>query len=223
MTKTCDYVRAQYQALWTKFELTFFEIWVFIMIWYFLQQQVEIAVVESGIGGISDVTSCFTRQKAVILTSVDYDHQELLGPTIKDIISNKIQICQQTTTPLFVAYDNQKYSDLLTSFNYHFLFSHKLFNHFESQTHAINMSLVVTVLNYFGWPVDEALLSLRLLGRQTLLRSQPYLMLDGAHNLAALRHLIKQTRHLPLVRYVFGFAAHKDYRAMPLLFTTKQR
>lgn len=200
----------QYQNLWEQYRLTFFERWLFIMVWYFMKYNVTVVVIEAGIGGISDATSCLSNQKAVIVTSIGYDHTKLLGETIGEIIANKIQICHQQTTPVFLASDNKKYRQYFTQYDYRFVWS----KCGTTRTHDINMCLVATVCQHFHISVDKNLLHQKLLGRGTILRKNPLLMIDGAHNISAMQALIQSTRSMQNVKYVVGFAKHKDIKAM---------
>ncbi|MEQ8200726.1 MAG: folylpolyglutamate synthase/dihydrofolate synthase family protein [Syntrophomonadaceae bacterium] len=58
---------------------------------YFQQQQVDLAVLEVGMGGTYDSTNVITPQVAVI-TGVDFDHTAFLGDTLGEIAANKAGI-----------------------------------------------------------------------------------------------------------------------------------
>lgn len=68
-----------------------FEILTAIGFLYFCKEQVDYAVIETGIGGTLDCTNVITPLVSVI-TSVDYDHTALLGETIPEIASHKAGI-----------------------------------------------------------------------------------------------------------------------------------
>lgn len=68
-----------------------FEILTAIGFLYFSKEQVDYAVIETGIGGTLDCTNVITPLVSVI-TSVDYDHTALLGDTIPEIASHKAGI-----------------------------------------------------------------------------------------------------------------------------------
>ncbi|PPJ44558.1 dihydrofolate synthase, partial [Rhizobium sp. KAs_5_22] len=76
-----------------------------IAILYFYDNKVDIAVIEAGIGGIKDSTNLFSNQLVTLLTSVSYDHTEILGETIEEIIYQKINIAKPKTT-LIISDDN---------------------------------------------------------------------------------------------------------------------
>ena len=70
---------------------SFFETTMALAFDYFAQQQVDIAVVEVGLGGRLDSTNIITPLLSVI-TNIGYDHTEFLGHTLKDIAREKAGI-----------------------------------------------------------------------------------------------------------------------------------
>ena len=67
---------------------TFFECATAIAFELFRRQSVEIAVIEVGLGGRLDATNVLMPMAAVI-TSIDFDHQDLLGETLESIAREK--------------------------------------------------------------------------------------------------------------------------------------
>ena len=84
------------------------------------------------------------------------------------------------------------------------------------------MCLVATVCQYFHISVDKSLLQQKLLGRSTILRKNPLLMIDGAHNISAIQALIQATAYMHKVKYVVGFAKHKDITTMVQFLQTSK-
>ena len=70
---------------------SFFEITMALAFDYFTQQQVDIAVVEVGLGGRLDSTNIITPLLSVI-TNIGFDHTEFLGNTLADIAREKAGI-----------------------------------------------------------------------------------------------------------------------------------
>ncbi|PMP73157.1 MAG: bifunctional folylpolyglutamate synthase/dihydrofolate synthase, partial [Chloroflexus aggregans] len=58
---------------------------------HFVAKQVDLAVVEVGLGGRYDAAATITPLVAVI-SSISYDHMAILGPTLRDIAYNKAGI-----------------------------------------------------------------------------------------------------------------------------------
>jgi dihydrofolate synthase / folylpolyglutamate synthase len=80
---------------------TFFEIITALAALQFAEEGVEIAVVESGMGGRSDATNAFDGCLTVV-TPVSLDHTEYLGERLEDIAAEKAGICK-AGTPLVSA------------------------------------------------------------------------------------------------------------------------
>lgn len=72
-------------------EPSFFEITVAMAFDYFAQQQVDIAVIEVGLGGRLDSTNIITPELSVI-TNIGYDHMNMLGNTLELIAGEKAGI-----------------------------------------------------------------------------------------------------------------------------------
>ena len=70
---------------------TFFEIMTALAFMYFLDKAVDIAVIETGLGGRLDSTNVI-RPKVIGITSLSIDHQNLLGDTIDSIAKEKAGI-----------------------------------------------------------------------------------------------------------------------------------
>ena len=70
---------------------SFFELTTALAFSYFAEQQVDIAVVEVGLGGRLDATNIITPLLSVI-TNIGFDHTEFLGHTLKDIAREKAGI-----------------------------------------------------------------------------------------------------------------------------------
>ncbi len=70
---------------------SFFEITVAMAYEYFAQAQVDIAVIEVGLGGRLDSTNVITPVLSLI-TNISFDHKDLLGDTLQKIASEKAGI-----------------------------------------------------------------------------------------------------------------------------------
>jgi len=71
----------------TEFEVITAAAWL-----YFAQQQVDIAVIEVGLGGRLDATNVCDRPLVTIITSLSREHWQVLGPTLADIAREKAGI-----------------------------------------------------------------------------------------------------------------------------------
>lgn len=71
----------------TQFEVITAAAWL-----YFAQQQVDVAVVEVGLGGRLDATNVCLEPLVTIITSISREHWQQLGPTLADIAREKAGI-----------------------------------------------------------------------------------------------------------------------------------
>lgn len=71
---------------------TEFELKTAIGFCYFAEQKIDYAVVEVGLGGRLDATNVFESPLVTAITTIGYDHVELLGPTLADIAREKAGI-----------------------------------------------------------------------------------------------------------------------------------
>jgi dihydrofolate synthase/folylpolyglutamate synthase len=74
-----------------KIEPSFFELTVAMAFDHFAKEQVDIAVIETGLGGRLDSTNVITPLVSVI-TNIGFDHMNLLGNTLPEIASEKAGI-----------------------------------------------------------------------------------------------------------------------------------
>ncbi|MBM6439045.1 bifunctional folylpolyglutamate synthase/dihydrofolate synthase, partial [Streptococcus suis] len=83
------------QEVVTRYEpFRYFEVMVLIMFLYFKDQQLDVALVEVGIGGLLDTTNVVAPALSVI-TSIGMDHQDLLGSTLREIAEQKAGIIKE--------------------------------------------------------------------------------------------------------------------------------
>jgi dihydrofolate synthase/folylpolyglutamate synthase len=73
---------------------SFFEITVAMAFCAFAEQEIDIAVIETGLGGRLDSTNIITPILSII-TNISYDHKDLLGETLPEIAAEKAGIIKQ--------------------------------------------------------------------------------------------------------------------------------
>lgn len=74
----------------TQFEVITAAAWL-----YFAQSEVDIAVIEVGLGGRLDATNVIDRPLVSVITSISKEHWQRLGPTVADIAREKAGILKQ--------------------------------------------------------------------------------------------------------------------------------
>jgi dihydrofolate synthase/folylpolyglutamate synthase len=90
-----DYYIANFVSDYEKYiddkQLTFFEVTTAMAFKYFAEQNVDYAVIETGLGGRLDATNVLEPLSAVI-TSISLEHTNVLGNTIKEVAGEKAGI-----------------------------------------------------------------------------------------------------------------------------------
>lgn len=87
---------------------SFFEITVAMAFAYFVQQQVDIAIIEVGLGGRLDSTNVITPELSVI-TNIGLDHINLLGDTHEKIAYEKAGIIKREVPVVIGHYDEKTF------------------------------------------------------------------------------------------------------------------
>src|SRR5437899_1607903 len=77
--------------------VTQFELLTAAAFWEMARRQVQVAVIEAGLGGRYDATSVI-ESSATVLTNVGLEHTRWLGPTLKDIAEEKLAVLGRGTT-----------------------------------------------------------------------------------------------------------------------------
>ena len=90
----------QTKTLSQSIEPSFFELTVAMAFEYFAQQKIDIAIIETGLGGRLDSTNIITPILSVI-TNIGYDHMNILGNTLEEIAFEKAGIIK-TNVPVVV-------------------------------------------------------------------------------------------------------------------------
>jgi dihydrofolate synthase/folylpolyglutamate synthase len=128
---------------------SFFEITVAMAFTYFAEQNIDVAVVEVGLGGRLDSTNIVTPELAVI-TNIGWDHMNMLGNTLEKIAYEKAGIIKQNipvvigeilpeTRPVFEKIAAEKNTALLLAAN----------ERYVSDWHLKNQQLNITVADNY--------------------------------------------------------------------------
>ena len=89
---------------------SFFEWTVAMAFCYFKEQQVDWAIIETGLGGRLDSTNIITPLGCLI-TNIGYDHQDILGNSLGEIANEKSGIIKQGT-PVTISEFQSEISDI---------------------------------------------------------------------------------------------------------------
>lgn len=74
---------------------TVYEVETAMAFLYFKQEQCDMVLLETGLGGAMDATNCIRSSECVVFTPVGYDHMGILGNTLGEIASQKAGIIKK--------------------------------------------------------------------------------------------------------------------------------
>jgi dihydrofolate synthase/folylpolyglutamate synthase len=165
----------------------------------FAAAEVDVAVVEAGLGGRYDATNVL-RSPVQVLTNVALEHTEVLGTTREAIAREKLAVVQPGATVILgepewepLARENGAGAVVVTG--------------------RSNLAVAIAAAEAFlARPVDGHV-DVRLPGRLERISDDPLEIWDGAHNLAGVGYVLAR---LPSARYVVvaSILADKDVEGM---------
>ena len=91
--RVIDFVE-QERAFFEPLNPSFFELTTALALLYFKEQQVDVAIIEVGLGGRLDCTNIITPVLSLI-TNISFDHTQFLGNTLEQIAAEKAGIIKQ--------------------------------------------------------------------------------------------------------------------------------
>ena len=77
--------------------ITLFELETTMALLYFYRKNVDFVVLETGLGGLYDCTNIITKPLVSIITSIGYDHMNILGNTLPEISYQKAGIIKENS------------------------------------------------------------------------------------------------------------------------------
>ena len=199
-----------------EFSLVTFEYEVALAFLYFAQSKCDYAVIEVGIGGMHDKTNVVDPEVSVI-TTIGLDHEQIIGPTLADIaheksgiikhhrpvvlgkIPNSVKeiIAEKVIKEKTIAYELGKDFDvaLTTEINYSFGET-KLDFTLRPVVEAYDIGIAVTAFRLLNIPLTEAKIreaidTTVIPGRYQIISQKPLIILDGAHNVQAMKNLLQ--------------------------------
>lgn len=89
------------------FLCSFSEFFVSLAFYFFAKNNVDFAIIETGIGGLNDPTNIIESPLLSIITSISYDHTGVLGNTLKQIAVQKCGIIK-SQCPVLVGHINEQ-------------------------------------------------------------------------------------------------------------------
>ena len=230
---------ATHQAYFNERQLSFFEMTVGLAFDYFRHENVDIAIIEVGMGGRLDSTNIITPEVSII-TNIGLDHTQFLGDTLEKVAREKGGIIKEGI-PVIIGETQpetkQVFEKLASERNAPITFAESLeFSNYTSDLKGNyqkkNMQTVLAglaVLRKKGWLISEeniaagllnTVKNTGLLGRWQVLNKTPKTIADTGHNKEGLRLVMAQlaAENYNKLHIVLGVVSDKDLDAILPLF-----
>ena len=193
-------------------QLSFFEMTVGLAFAYFATQNVDIAIIEVGLGGRLDSTNIIHPEVAVI-TNIGYDHMQFLGDTLPEIAVEKAGIIKQNTpiiigekqdsvVDVFVQKAIQMNADIYFASDKQYDYESDLLGCYQEK----NMSTAIHAVKALkGYVISESHIinglknvvqNTNFKGRWQILQYKPLVICDTAHNREGLSYVMNQLASL---------------------------
>ena len=209
-------------------ELSFFEMTVALSFYYFNKMNVDIAIIETGLGGRLDSTNIISPEISVI-TNISLDHTNLLGKSIQKIAKEKAGIIK-SKTPVIIGVKDIKTEKIfneiaeLKNAKISYAKQHYYKTDLKGIYQKMNINTCVSAiheLKNIGWKIskqniEDGLLNCikntELRGRWEIISTVPLTICDTAHNIDAMKYVVKQINQQEYLKlhFIFGTSEDKD-------------
>lgn len=232
--------RANHRLMVSKgLNLTMFDYCLAIALLYYRQQQVDLVILETGMGGRLDSTNVIPAPLVAVITGIGLEHTEYLGDTIAQIASEKAGIlkkgtravlmdqppealdvlrsrCEELDVPVCISGAVDGDGDYRGD-NYRI----GMYGGYQHQNAAAAIEAAGLLAQTFPQITPEVIKTgirqARWPGRMEIVSERPWVLLDGAHNVHGVTALAESLRGQDALRkYTFfmGVMAEKDYETM---------
>jgi len=233
-----DFIQ-RHQSFLEENQLSFFEMTVGMAFQYFAEQEVDIAIIETGLGGRLDSTNIIQPLLSVI-TNISLDHTAMLGENLSEIAFEKAGIIKPHT-PVVIGEKNDSTSAVFINKakkekapiyfaeeEYHPAYQSDLKGIYQTRNIQTVASAIEKLRN-LGWKIKEEDISTGLLnvfnltgfqGRWQQLGEHPKIICDTGHNPAGLNFVFQQLEKevYQNLHFVLGVVDDKDLDSILPMF-----
>lgn len=222
---------------------TMFDYCVLMAVLYFKEQNCDVAVIETGLGGRLDSTNALGVPDVSVITRIGYDHVNILGDTLAEIASEKAGIIKKKT-PVVLAMQEpealqvlqkdaeKKQAECVCVKKTDIAYAEKLKPGLPGAYQRENAAAAVLAARIYGkkhladeknegqnWEqiiaagIHKAIWP----GRMEIICRQPFLLADSAHNSNGIHALCTSLKELypgEKFHFIMGVMADKDYEKM---------
>jgi dihydrofolate synthase/folylpolyglutamate synthase len=224
---------AKYKEEMRKIEPSFFEMTTILAFDYFVNEKVDMAIIETGLGGRLDATNILAPFLSVI-TNISLEHTKMLGNTLPEIAYEKAGIIKENTPvvigefhpetfPVFEKIANQKNAPIFLAEEY---FGDLQFGGAYQRKNIGTFLKCVEVMEAESrmqnaeCAIQNLHKNTNFAGRWQIVSETPLTICDAAHNPAGIELVMNQLQRLPHNRMhiIIGFSSDKNLdEIMPLL------
>ena len=213
---------------------TFFETITAMALWYFNKENVDICILETGLGGRLDSVS-ICEPIITVITPISLDHLEILGETLPEIAFEKAGIIKRGVICISAQQDSSATKVLIKEANkkgspIYFINgenSLKCAVNIPGEFQRENAQLAVLTLdhlNNFDIPktaVLNGLQTVQWFGRNQLIQKNPLVIFDVAHNIESMRSFLKYYNSLNVSEdsvLIIALQERKQIQALSCIF-----
>jgi dihydrofolate synthase/folylpolyglutamate synthase len=223
-----DFVN-KHKSIFEEINLSFFEWTVGLAFDYFAEQKVDIAIIETGLGGRLDSTNVIVPEIAII-TNISIDHTQFLGETIAEISKEKAGIIKRQI-PIIIGEEQSEvkkyFMDKAKELKAPISFANN--NAFSSYDCSLkgnyqikNTNSAIAAIHLLikkGWKITDINIQSGLLsvvnntgiqGRWQVLNKQPLTICDSGHNETGIKEIVNQINSIAHNKLHFIFGAVND-------------
>lgn len=226
------------KSFFEQHQLSFFEMTVGLAFEYFAQQQVDVAIIEVGLGGRLDSTNIITPLVSVI-TNIGFDHVAILGNSFQKIAFEKAGIIKPNVPVIIGQYNNETKPVFVTKAketNSEIIFASDLNlpevdsdlkGNYQVHNKKTVQATIEILRRFFEISKNDEINGFKnviknthLQGRWQVLASNPLIVTDTAHNKDGLEIVINQIfeQKFNKLYFVFGVVNDKDLdEILPML------
>lgn len=228
--RVVEWVSQKIPALKIDFEPSFFELTLALALNYFKEEQCDVCIIETGLGGRLDATNVIQPVLSVI-TNIGFDHQMFLGNSRPEIASEKAGIIKKNTPILIAERDPETESVFVQkSLSKHATlrwvdFSESIESDLLGDFQQLNLNTAKQAFLWYcnleGIQCDERKMSDALKnvagitdfkGRFQLVQVRPRIIFDVAHNISGIRVLMREIQKMKYtnLHLIFGTSNDKE-------------
>ena len=240
-----DFVTTHYQLL-TANSLSFFEMTVGLAFDYFARQQVDIAVIEVGMGGRLDSTNVIVPELSVI-TNIGLDHTQFLGDTLEKIAGEKAGIIkdgvpvvigetQPETEPVFRRVADLHHAPITFADQHYHIdciedYTTELTGEYQKKNIATVLQAVDILKSTSKFKIQNTALqqglahvvtNTHLHGRWQTIGTEPLTICETAHNEPGIRAMMDKLKTMSFrhLHIIYGCVNDKDFSHILQLLTS---